>query len=119
MKKPTKNETKTDGCGSLPPAHGSAPSFDSFWKDHDGGTATKEPAKQRSRCCNCKHASPGFRAFGRTHHHCEHPTITDDEKGWGSLREWYSTCEKWEAKQPVSALPNVQAQRRPSNITTL
>jgi hypothetical protein len=64
----------------------------------------------RKRCCNCQHASPGFRIIGRTHHHCQHPTITEEEMGWGSLRDWYSTCEKWQAKTPISEMPNAQSE---------
>jgi hypothetical protein len=55
MKKPTDNETKTGGCGSLPLATGSAPSFDSFWKDHDGETVEKEPTAAQSRAHARKH----------------------------------------------------------------
>lgn len=66
--------------------------------------------KLRKRCHNCKHASHGFRVITRTHHHRQHPTITEEEMGWGSLRDWYSTCKKWEAKQPVSSVPNARSE---------
>ena len=31
--------------------------------------------------------------------------------GWGSLRDWYSTCGKWEAKTLFPSLPNAGTQR--------
>ena len=65
----------------------------------------------RQRCHSCKHASHGFRVIGRTHHHCQHPTLTEDDMGWGSLRDWYSTCGKWEAKTLFPSLPNAGTQR--------
>lgn len=55
------------------------------------------------RCFNCGHAGKGFKAFGVTNHHCQHPDkdvrdIPPQDCGWGTLREWYSTCAHWERK---------------------
>lgn len=60
-------------------------------------------AKPLTKCGNCRYGGTHFKLGQTTHLHCEHP----DEKiagevGWGTLREWYSTCSEWKAKQTVS-----------------
>ena len=53
------------------------------------------------RCFNCRHASKAFKLSGNTHHHCDHPTVFDgisEPSPWDSLREWHSSCKKWEVK---------------------
>ncbi len=58
--------------------------------------------KTRKRCFACKFASPAFKAYGQTHHHCEHPKHTEGIKNpsaWDTLVEWHYRCKQWEDKR--------------------
>ena len=56
-------------------------------------------SKNKDICYNCKHAGDPFK-IGKgtlTHVHCEHPDKeVRGEHGWGTLREYYNTCNKFE-----------------------
>src|SRR6478752_3503048 len=59
-------------------------------------------APKRKRCYNCKHAGSSFKVCGTTNMHCEHPddkiSGAEHQNPWDTLRNFYDTCESWEAK---------------------
>lgn len=73
----------------------------------DAQTCSARPKKPR--CGNCAHGGKPWKlSYGGTQLHCEHPDkdvadIPPQGLGWGTLRNWYDTCEHW---CPKMSLPN-------------
>jgi len=66
----------------------------------------EEEPKDR-KCYNCKHASPGFKISGQTHHQCNHPKHEEGFKSgdlspWDTLQEFYNTCESHEFRRATT-----------------
>jgi hypothetical protein len=62
----------------------------------------KKPIRKRNRCQNCKHAGDHFRIAGKTHMHCLHPA-KHTGNAWDTLREFWETCDKYEAEPKIKA----------------
>lgn len=65
-------------------------------------------SSNRPRCHNCKHGGQQFKAFGKTHLHCEHPEQypendlkNGDVSPWETLREFSDSCKDHEFKTPI------------------
>jgi hypothetical protein len=59
-------------------------------------TTTSDNTKPK-KCYNCKHSGRAFKLGKVTHMHCEHPD-TPEEPGWGTLMEFWQTCDMHEFK---------------------
>lgn len=61
--------------------------------------------KAKGNCSNCKHrTSPMFKLAGYNHTHCYHPDAVKAVKSGREdfrhyLMEWFSRCDKWEARR--------------------
>jgi hypothetical protein len=68
-------------------------------KTFDGAKLRPKP----KRCGTCAHGGEHFKLPSGTHLHCGHPEIADTpyarESAWETLREWYSTCHRWEERK--------------------
>jgi hypothetical protein len=64
----------------------------------------RKPLPIKAACLNCKFKGDSFKLGMSNHHHCEHPSYTqeDFDKGlfnaYDTLRAFYETCEKHEFK---------------------
>ena len=64
---------------------------------------TTKPKRFRKQCFNCKYAGNQFKFCQVTHLHCDHPDEdVRGETGWGTLREFWNVCDKWESKEEAS-----------------
>lgn len=68
-------------------------------------TEANNPSRSTpKKCGTCRHGGPHFKIANiGTHLHCVHPDddiadIPPKGTGWGTLREWYATCEHWEQR---------------------
>jgi hypothetical protein len=64
---------------------------------------TVQKKQLKKLCVNCKHAGDTFKLGngGIPHLHCHHPDLKDEDMGWGSLREAFCKCDKFEVKERV------------------